>query len=72
MVNGSWLKPELEARPQHRASEHIHVDEKPGFSGKSDKFPEVAIVMRDVSNSAQWKRSKALPGYPEVRYVQLY
>ena len=39
MVDRRSSKPELEARPQHRASEHIRVDEKPGFSGKSDRFP---------------------------------
>ena len=37
MMNGSWSKPKLEARPQRRTSEHIHIDEKPGFSGKSHK-----------------------------------
>jgi hypothetical protein len=63
MMNGS--RSELEARPQHRASEHIHVDEKPGF------IPEVAVVTRDVT-ILQNGKDQGSPWLAKIRYVQLY
>ena len=55
MMNESWLKSELEARLQHRASEHTR---SLASAGRAINFPEVANVTRDVNNSAEWKRSR--------------
>ena len=55
MMNGSWLKSELEARPQHRASEHTR---SLASAGRAINPPEVANVTRDVKNCAKWKISR--------------
>jgi len=54
-MNGSWLKSELEARPQHRASEHTR---SLASAGRAINSPEVANVTRDVKNCAKWKISR--------------
>ena len=55
MMNGSWSKSGLEARPQHRASEHTRSLTS---AGRAINFPEVANVTREVNNCTKWKRSR--------------